>query len=264
MTYSDERFGYYIVGIGGQSNAEGWAEGTDPTQDYSDPRILQLANSGNNKDKVILAKDPLAHNNGERANSIGFAMSFARLFVQTIPATKKLLLLPCAVGGSSFSDNQWRPGDNLAENYKGQIIKALALPGDNRFVGTLWHQGESDTDNETEAIAYTENIKKLIEYIRQIPGAENSFFIAGEMAPTWVQDNPNRGVVQNIIRSLSSSIGFSAIASAAGLLTHDGIHFSAAAYRVLGERYFYALTNAAANVPPPPVELRTPRVAKNQ
>jgi hypothetical protein len=257
--FSESTFGYYIVGIAGQSNAHGWSVGLDPNLDYPDPRILQLANSGPNNDRVILANDPLSHKGGARANEIGFAMSFARLFLPTIPPSKKLLLLPCAVGGTGFSENNWNPNNELAQNYKNQIQKALALPGDHRFVGTLWHQGESDTDSATEAVNYPTQIKTLIEFIRSIPGAENSLFVVGEMAPTWVIEDPDREAVQQHLRNLPGFIPYTACVSSQGLLTHDGIHFDAASERALGERYFYGLVSASLNLPKQPSIRRPPK-----
>jgi len=242
VLYSPANTDYDVILLAGQSNMIGRNGSIDEVLDAPDERIFQYGWNGH---KVVLANDPLDHD-GETANTIGMGMTFAKQYLADNP-TRKILLVPTAKGATGFQDTYWQDGGT---GYNGAItqVEAAIAAGDSgtNLVAILWHQGEDDNGDYTEA-QYAAQLDALISGWRSdIDGATSSTpFIAGDIAD-WstgydadisaaIEDTPNRVPYTAFVETDDLSDG------------GDSLHFSAAAQRTLGERYYTALASALIN-----------------
>ena len=111
------------------------------------------------------------------------------------------------------------------------------------FGGILWHQGESDC-NDNNFSLYKERAIRMITEIRRELHAEDLPFIFGELSEDISQrwnlgDYPVR--MNSIFREIQSEIPNCRLVSSKGLsLKPDGIHFNSTSLREFGNRYFDA------------------------
>lgn len=227
-TTSSAGVGFDVFLLVGQSNMVGFsAESADPLTDYTSPNVLQFGQStaeslysnparAKHANVAILAADPLEHAHGpQRANtapSIGTA--FSKLYEPLLASGRKLLLVPCAMGGSGFSTtgiqppkkdindvvivydwfankpgNLWElamkrtrlalayhPLTNPTPAYDAQGRPPAPHPS-NVLKGILWHQGEADYDLTEEQ--YKPYLQDLFASFRTLPGASSCPIIAG-------------------------------------------------------------------------------------
>lgn len=267
--------GYDVVVIAGQSNAVGFGCGSQPAvSTANDHRIFQLDTSH----RILPASDPL-HHRPTQGNAVGFGLTFARLYAQTLPANRKVLIVPAARGSTSIL--QW---DDLDEGINFQEMAAIPtdstelwnaliartraamqVPGTNRLVALLWHQGENDYSfmkmptrgfhrwmPDTEA--YQARLRSLVNGFRAyFPSQRPVPFIAGELGSFWSAINGadasgallgrfNQDLARIRMLPLTDVVSASGLQSnlQAGCSTDDA-HFSAASQVELGRRYFNAL-----------------------
>lgn len=174
--------------------------------------------------------------NAEFHSGINLCASFADNYAKQLG--KKIGLIPCADGGTSIS--QWLPGEALFDH---AIMMARLAMRTSNFGGILWHQGESDCNEENFPL-YEERLIRMITSIRRELDAEELPFILGELSeeisPNWkLYDYPARinEVLLNVVKKLPNC----RLVSSRGLtLKPDGIHFDSASLRELGNRYFKA------------------------
>lgn len=278
--------GYEIIVVAGQSNAVGY--GCGPGQAYltdQDARIFQLTPDL----EVIPASDPLRHQN-ELANAVGFAMSFARLYAASIPARRRVLIVPVAYSGTSIL--AW---DDRVENL-GSLTDSRALwdgllrrtqsalatgGGQNRLVALLWHQGESDYSfirNRQSAGhpfmpaigVYETRLINLMTALRNALGAPDLPVVLGELGRFWSQNSvdPEGLILRDFNRQLhhaASKLAPAAVATSEGLGSsgaeaacsstgegRDNAHFSTRSQFEFAKRYFAAYERARSRVPVTP------------
>jgi len=145
--------------------------------DTPDPRILVRQTVFNGRlaheaGSIKLANDPVqAHavNSG-----VAPAMGFARYYADNILANgRKLLLVPYARGATSlvgdnasWNKNASTPVYPLYSEMIAGALDALSKGGaGSKIVGFLWCQGESDTQNASEA-AYPDAFADLCAFVR--------------------------------------------------------------------------------------------------
>ncbi len=164
---------YYVLCVAGQSNAVGYDESViDPgyISEWSDERVCQLGFYGEDDLKVIplgpCAQNfqdmrPYGHPDSAVPGTKGIHMPLARLLLPLIPEDAKLLVLPCAYGGTGFTCGEegaydaaamrpapgiWRWGA-FSPYYlalRDRIEHVLSLSEENRFFRMVWCQGEQD------------------------------------------------------------------------------------------------------------------------
>ena len=114
-------------------------------------------------------------------SGIGLAASFADEYARF--TENETGLIPCADGGTKLS--QWMPGEILFDH--AVCMTRLALRT-SKLGGILWHQGESDC-NEEDVKTYKENFIAMITELRRQIGAEDLPLIIGELSeqitPGW-------------------------------------------------------------------------------
>lgn len=179
-----------------------------PILDQPHARVDQLAGRGATFAQVVHASEPLLHP-VEMGHRIGFGLTFGKLWAETHPEGRRVLLVPCGKGGIGFqpaSGHTWNRHDtrtpfNLYRFAVAQIEAALATGANNRVVGFLWHQGETDTE----------------------PGARDLLHRTARRAH---RRPPRTAFVPGPLGCYNSEV--------------DTIHYNAVGQRELGRRYFAA------------------------
>lgn len=231
---------YHIMLVCGQSNTH-FGAGYDPELDAGHPQIVQLGRYDGNDLAVIPALQPLDHHT-RLSGSIGFAMTFAKLYVATyMNANEKLLIIPCGAAGTGFIQGNWNPGNPLYEDavLRYQYVKNT-FP-QSHLQAILWHQGESDIKNDH----YEADLDHFVNTFRSNLGLENVPLILGGMNPFWVKKDSARIAHQEIIKNTPNRIHDTGYADpewpyviSKEINEVNPIHYDAEGLRELGKRYF--------------------------
>lgn len=251
-----DRAGYDVVLLIGQSNMSGYGAYIVPGFDTTDPRIQQWSRS----DAIVLAVDPLDHPDAPfNVGRIGPGMTFARNYLKDLPAARKVLLVPAAFAGTSFSAARWNPGDDLFEAALRRANAAVATDAaGNCLAAVLWSQGESDVGVMTGP-AYQAVLDRMITTLRRRLDADAGGaavpFILGQFSPDWIGPTPtaDQQAILSVINDTPKRIALTAVASTAGLKSNvtqglnGAIHLDAASHRIYGVRYRDAVATAMAN-----------------
>lgn len=190
----------YIIVLAGESEMVGRANDKTTPPDTTDTRIKQLGRLSPNNNTVILADDPLEHNDTSQAsNAIGCGMSYARALLPNIGAEDQIILVPVAQGGSGFYDNSWNKGD---ADYNDAITRAnlvYALDPNNSTFIFVTALGINDGANANHA-NYQSNFDNYDYNIRQDLTGDNYEMlhqILG-MGSSWTSLYPNVLTIKNI------------------------------------------------------------------
>lgn len=243
--FTKEKFDILIQA--GQSNSEGIGYGLTDEPFIPDERIWYL---NANMTISLAAETVYAH----EAQS-NFSLSFARRYVADgkLKNGRKLLILRCAVGGTGFLDNRWKPEDDLYLHMMEMIRTALELNPENRLVALLWHQGESDAICGASYDVHYRHLSTLVNNVRGEFNAAELPFIAGDFVADWKRENAAIcAPVVDAIRAVCRNLPYAAFVETEDLLSNrqaneklphgwdDNIHFCRDACYRLGERYFGA------------------------
>ena len=250
--------GYDVVLLVGQSNMAGTGTGADnPADAAADPRVWQWDAANG---VIAAAIDPLVQN-PTQPGLTGLGLTFGKAYAASLPANRKVLLVGSAAGGTSFISGRWQaPNGDLALTAVARANAALVAAGPGaRFVGILWHQGESDI-TDGGAPTYQANLSNLVNFFRtRITGASGTTpFIAGEFTYPWLAANSGNAAqlsaqdtILNVIHALPDTVPYSGWVSSAGLGTDSVtgiIHFNTLALRDLGRRYAQRFLSVANNL----------------
>lgn len=249
--FTKEKFDILIQA--GQSNSEGYGFG--PVEEPYEPNEQVWYMNG---DFTLCCAAEKVTGNEIQSN---YALSFAREYVKNgwLKEGRKLLILRCAVGGTGFLDDHWKLTDDLYLRMMEMTRTALALNEENRLVGFLWHQGETDAGLGASYETHYKNLKNLLCSVReefQVPGLP---FIAGDFVHHWKNENIDicKPVV-DAIQDVCKDCGHGIFVETDGLLSNlqelkrnplgweDPIHFSRKAVYELGKRYFEAFQKVSA------------------
>lgn len=222
----DEKYDLYI--LIGQSNMAGRGPITADIAGEHDDRVYMFT-----KDKQwVIAKHPL-HFDKPKVAGVGPGLSFG-LTIERSDPTKKIGLIPCAVGGTPIE--HWVPGaydqatnthpwDDAAE----RITAAMKY---GTIKGVVWHQGESNSSPERAKI-YLTQLTELIQRVRALVGNPNLPFIVGELGRY-------RHAYANInteLAKLPGMVQLTAVASSEGLVHKgDTTHFDGPSAQEMGRR----------------------------
>lgn len=236
--------GFDLILLGGQSNCQGWSTGKDDEIDYTHPDILQYPSTYPHT--LMVASEPLRHVTKQPDNQIGFPLTFARLYLQTIPKNRRCVLVPTALGGSAIKD--WLEGGNLFENAVTRCNEMITNYRNTRLVAVLWHQGEADAGGKMPGSEYAVKLDSMIAGFRnRIIGASEKipFFVGGLVVNYALGSDGNSNgktgsEIQTAIVAAPERNLNTFFVSAEGLKAQsDRTHFRASDMRKLGERYFY-------------------------
>jgi len=238
---------YDIIIQAGQSNSEGYGFG-EVEQPYEPNELVWYLNGDFT---MSLARELVTGNEIQST----YALSFARKYLNhgLLKDGRKLLIIRSAVGGTGFLDNHWKLTDDLYLRMMEMIRTALELNPENRLVGFLWHQGETDALEHASYEIHYKHLMTLVESVRSEFQVQELPFIAGDFVQHWKNDNIEISTpVVDAIRAVCKDCGNSAFVETDGLLSNnqelhrwplgwdDPIHFSRKSVYILGERYFEA------------------------
>ncbi|MGN1345540.1 MAG: sialate O-acetylesterase [Eubacteriales bacterium] len=246
--FTKERFDILIQA--GQSNSEGYGFG--PADEPYEPtdRVWYM-----NGDFTLTTAVEKVTGNEIQSN---YSLPFAREYIAAgrLSEERRLLILRTSVGGTGFLDNHWKQTDDLCLRMMEMIRTALALNADNRLVGLLWHQGETDAMLNASYDVHYAHLMELVQSVRTAFGVPDLPFVAGDFVHQWKNDNLALCTpVVDAIRAVCRDCGHGAFVETDGLLSNlqelrrnplgweDTIHFSRRSVYILGHRYFEAFEN---------------------
>ncbi len=200
---------------------------------------------------------------GVRENEIlsNFILKFAENYVadQRLKDGRKLLVLCTAVGGTGFIDGQWKRTDCYYLRMMDMIRTALSLNEENRLVGLIWHQGESDSLFKASFEVHYNHLMGLLNSVREEFKVPEIPFVAGDFVYDWRDKNSEVcAPVLNAIRAVCSDYAFgdfvesdglksnmqelNRLTPCSGMMIVDDIHFSRKSLYELGDRYYHAFS----------------------
>ena len=167
---------------------------------------------------------------------INLAESFVFRFLQDHPGDT-VGIIPCADGGTAL--HQWEPGEVL---YDHAVMMTSLAQRNSTLAGILWHQGESDC-GESRWPLYEEKAGRILQRLRADVGAPEVPVILGGLGDFLQVCRDGKFVnyvhVNAALRSMAQKLPGFGFASAEGLGANpDNLHFSAAALREFGLRYY--------------------------
>lgn len=248
---------YDIFIQAGQSNADGYGHGPAECPYVPDERILYFTAGNPEAGEYypkgeytiqIAAERPKA--DGDPEDRVGdFALSFAQKYVEAglLAPDRKLLIVRTAVGGTGFLKHYWQVGDPLYLRMLQMTDYVMNLNPENRLMGLLWHQGEHEAAFHNGPQVYHEQLRDVVESVRQHYGKPDLPFVCGGFCDEWARNNqPDSDIIMDVIRSVAKETGGQYIET--GDLrsnnqkfgSGDEIHFCREDLQELGRRYFDA------------------------
>jgi hypothetical protein len=166
-----------------------------------------------------------------------------------------IVFVPGAVGGTSFWNRRWNPGDDLYENLVRLTRAVLAAQPGWRLRAMLFQGFETDGSNAMDPAAFRDAVARLIGSVRRDLVAAELPIVFGELPPGFVASFPARAAIRDEVARVPSVFAYTAIASSRSPFAceDDGLHYSTAGLLAIGARYAAALARAEANTLPPPV-----------
>jgi hypothetical protein len=216
----------------GQSNMAGRGSPI-PAEQSSDAHILSLDREG----RWVIAKDPLHGRDGRTEPGVGPGMTFARAMLKADPNVT-IGLVPCAVGGSPLK--RWVKGGDL---YAHAVARGRAAEEVGVLEGVLWHQGESDTNDEKRAATYEARLTQMLTDLRQDLRTPGLPIVVGQLGGFLSAEKyPHAQMVRDAINRVAATVPNVGYADSSGLVDKgDKLHFNAEAQREFGSRYAAAM-----------------------
>lgn len=221
----------WVFIMAGQSNMSG--SGNAPIEEMdtiSNNRILSISKSLT----IQRAKAPIHYN--DKVVGLDCGMAFAYEILKHLPDSISILLVPCAVGGTTIS--QWI-GDSLHRDVKlftnfRNMIDVAKSKGEIKAV--LWHQGENDATIERIPF-YASRLDTLARMFRLETLTADLPFLIGELGSFSKNKAEWLGINQAIYTYIKTDPNAKVISTNDLECLPDKVHFNLAAQRTLGRRY---------------------------
>jgi len=230
MNTAEKQKNTWVFIMAGQSNMAGRGL-IEPQDTIPSQRILSI----NKNRQIVIAKEPLHFYEPSRTG-LDCGLAFGKSLLKDIPDSITILLIPTAVGGSSIS--QWL-GDSTYRNVQlfSNFIEKVNIGKKNGVVkGILWHQGESDA-NENNVSLYKVRLQKLIEKFREVVGINNLPVLIGELG-SYSENNNYWSLINEQIESYASTDNNVYVIKTNDLKDQgDKVHFNSIGQRLLGQRF---------------------------
>jgi len=223
----------WVFIMAGQSNMAGRGI-VEPQDTIRDATIFTL----NKEMELDVAKEPL-HFYEPKLAGLDCGLSFAKELRSNLPINIEIVLVPCAVGGSSI--DQWLNDSlhrnvKLYSNFRDRVTVAKSM---GNIKGILWHQGESDA-HEDKLPVYRNKLEKLFQNFRTDISNDSLPIIIGELGDYAEPEerNNNWKALNSTLHSMTLTDKNLAVVSSKGLKSNrDKVHFNAESQRELGKRY---------------------------
>ena len=165
------------------------------------------------------------------------AESFAKAYVEDHPDIK-IGVIPCADGGTCL--DQWQVGSLLFDNAVNNARLAMRT---SHLAAILWHQGESDCQNDRYPL-YLKKLTVIMDALRRELQAEDIPIVVGGLGEFLPKAAP---YLVNYLHINEALVEFAAVtyrtafASAEGLTSNpDHLHFNHQSLQEFGLRYYEA------------------------
>lgn len=242
---------YDMFAILGQSNAFSSWGGADPNLDVAGANFDHYTQAG----AVVAASEPLDYPGGQYGQAfpwpIGFPIAFSRPYsTHALAAGRRGLLVPCAQGGTGYSNGYWNPGNAYYESVITRMNAAMALAGSHVLKAIWWQGGEADFFGPG-ATNYVSTFSAMCSDFRsRVTGAANTPVFAGYWSP-W-QDADRGAAFGSYGPDLPAAVAavphcYIVSSTVPCWLTTDNpehygtsnfVHFDAPSQRALGARYY--------------------------
>lgn len=167
---------------------------------------------------------------------LGPDISFADAI--TAATDRKVILLPCALGGTSLAHwNPERKGEGTASLY-GNMMDRIAQVG-GKVKGVLWYQGEAQSGSRESAEAFEKEFLALVDSVRRDlnqPELPFLFVQIGRFANAKKDTEPHWKTVQEAQRRSATLRPNLWMVPAVDLALDDMIHVGEASQARLGKR----------------------------
>ena len=175
--------------------------------------------------------------NPDRVTSgTNLAESFCDRYTQDHDA--EVGIIPCADGGTSLM--QWMPGSLLFDH---ACYMTMLAQRTSTVTAVLWHQGESDCKEE-RYLSYEDRLIEIFDAFRERLSLHDVPFIVGGLGE-YLKDYKSETIAKNYVfvnqalQNMAKRRAYTGFVSAEGLGANpDNLHFSAAALREFGDRYY--------------------------
>lgn len=229
---------FLLMGQSNMSGGVGLAAGdTQPV-----PRVLKMrfAKEGDEPTWAPGAH-PLHPRRPNKKSRFGLGLPFAEAYVAAKPGVVAGLI-PMAWGGRSIV--QLSKGSEI---YSDAIRHTKVAMQGGTLKGVLWHQGESDTVEQTRTDAYEKRLHRLIEDVRKDLGNPQLPFVVGNLAEFYGtgQDHkaPDRVAritkIKEILQSLPGKVPHTGFVESNGCspAARAKVHFDRKSCLLMGKRY---------------------------
>ncbi len=188
-------------------------------------------------ENLVKAKDPL-HFDKPAMVGVGPGLAFAQKIIEK-GASKKVGLIPCAVGGSGI--DQWQEGVLHSQTgiypYDAMVKRVRAAKKYGKIRGVLWHQGESDSSQDKSEV-YQKKLEMFFDKLRKDLALKDTPIIMGELGPFYVEKNSYARTINKVIHTVAASHPNCYVVTSEGLTDKgDSTHFDTVSAGILGQRY---------------------------
>lgn len=162
----------HLYALFGQSNMQGAGrleEFTEPPN----PRIVRLSFEG----EPTIAREPLHDWATGETMVVGPGFYFAQHMLADAPDDVSIGLIPNARGGTSLK--QWLKPNN--PTFDRIVTRCRNACRRGTFKGILWHQGETDSNDETLARSYAERFATFADDFRRDVGIPDLPIVLGKL-----------------------------------------------------------------------------------
>ena len=168
-------------------------------------------------------------------SGINLSESFAALYAED--KNVQVGLIPCAYGGSSL--DMWQVGGLLFDH---ACYMASLASRTSTIAGVLWHQGESDSINDTDYLQYEQKLNVIFSAFRKRLDLYDVPFLVGglgDFLEVHREKYSHFKEVSQALQNMADKDPMMGFVSAEGLTSNpDNLHFSAKSLREFGERYY--------------------------
>lgn len=178
---------------------------------------------------------------------INLVESFADLYAND--SGENVGIIPCADGGTSL--DQWAVGGAIFDHacYMSELAQRSS-----EIIAVLWHQGESDCSPE-RSLFYEEKLSVIVDALRERLDLPEVPFLVGGLGD-YLKDNTRSENFRLYYKDINAALTRlaekkknMAFVSAEGLGANpDNLHFSAAALREFGVRYYRKFSEISGGV----------------
>jgi len=229
---------FLLMGQSNMSGGVGLAAGdTKPV-----PHVLKMLYAKEGEESNwAQGTHPLHPRRPNKKARFGPGLSFAEAYLANKPG-ETVGLIPMAWGGRSIA--QLSKGSEI---YGDAIRHTKAAMQVGTLKGVLWHQGESDTVEQTRTDAYEKRLHRLIEDVRKDLGNPQLPFIAGNLAEFYGTGKDHKAPdrvtritkIKEILRSLPKKVPHTGFVESTGCspAARAKVHFDRKSSLLMGKRY---------------------------